>query len=220
MIRSLDALRDNPKYTEQVKSDSPNLEKLFEETFHHAQFTGRSGTFFAYEGLGGIYWHMVSKLLLAVQETIMRTRNEPSTPSLIENYLDIRKGLSFNKTPENYRAFPTDPYSHTPKGQGAKQPGMTGMVKEEILTRQQELGLPMADGKLSFDHLLLDRKEFLEKACHIQLLEYRWTSETGRFTAGVHRQHYLPGPNYYSGMKQGNHYNPFQGWKDLANPGS
>ena len=83
---------------------------------------------------------------------------------MIENYLDIRKGLSFNKTPENYGAFPTDPYSHTPKGQGAKQPGMTGMVKEEILTRQQELGLSMADGKLSFDLLLLDRKEFLEKA--------------------------------------------------------
>ncbi|NTW09501.1 MAG: hypothetical protein HGA28_08040, partial [Anaerolineaceae bacterium] len=55
-------------------------------------------------------------------------------------------------------------YSHTPKGQGAKQPGMSGMVKEEVITRQQELGFSIADGKLSFDLLLLDRKEFLEKA--------------------------------------------------------
>jgi hypothetical protein len=42
--------------------------ELFEETFNHRAFTGRSGTFFAYEGLGSIYWHMVSKLLLAAQE--------------------------------------------------------------------------------------------------------------------------------------------------------
>ena len=111
-------------------------ESLFEDVFHHAEFTGRSGTFFAYEGLGSIYWHMVSKLLLAVQETIIRTRGESSTSALMEKYADIRKGLSFNKTPDVYGAFPTDPYSHTPKGQGARQPGMTGMVKEEILTRQ------------------------------------------------------------------------------------
>ena len=32
-----------------------------------SEFTGRSGSFFAYEGLGSIYWHMVSKLLLAVR---------------------------------------------------------------------------------------------------------------------------------------------------------
>jgi hypothetical protein len=164
VIRSLDALEHNPKYTELVINDSPELKKLFEEAFHHAQFTGRSGTFFAYEGLGSIYWHMVSKLLLAVQETILRTRDEPSTPALMENYVDIRKGLSFNKTPGNYGAFPTDPYSHTPKGQGAKQPGMSGMVKEEVITRQQELGFSIEDGKLSFDFLFLDRKEFSDRA--------------------------------------------------------
>jgi hypothetical protein len=80
---------------------------------------------------------------------------------LIEKYTDIRKGLSFNKTPDVYGAFPTDPYSHTPKGQGAKQPGMTGMVKEEILTRQMELGFSVEDGKIVFDFLLLDKDEFL-----------------------------------------------------------
>jgi hypothetical protein len=40
----------------------------YEQVFDHQSFTGRSGTFYKYEGLGSIYWHMVSKLLLAVQE--------------------------------------------------------------------------------------------------------------------------------------------------------
>ena len=62
-----------------------------------------------------------------------------------------------------YGAFPTDPYSHTPKGEGAKQPGMTGMVKEEILTRQRELGYSIENGQLGFDFLLLDTSEFLSE---------------------------------------------------------
>jgi hypothetical protein len=83
---------------------------------------------------------------------------------LIKRYVDIRNGLSFNKPPEIYGAFPTDPYSHTPKGQGAKQPGMTGMVKEEILTRQLELGFSIENGCIVFDVLLLNREEFLTAA--------------------------------------------------------
>ena len=161
VTRSLDALKRQPQYAELVKAEAAKIEALFEDIFHHDEFTGRSGTFFAYEGLGSVYWHMVSKLLLAVQETILRTRHEPSTGALMEKYADIRKGQSFNKTPDVYGAFPTDPYSHTPKGQGAKQPGMTGSVKEEILTRQVELGLSIENGNLAFDFLLLDRQEFL-----------------------------------------------------------
>jgi hypothetical protein len=149
------------RYAELVQRDTENIKVLFEETFHHNEFTGRSGTFFAYEGLGSIYWHMVSKLLLAVQETILRTRDDSTTAALMEKYIDIRKGLSFNKTPDVYGAFPTDPYSHTPRGQGAKQPGMTGMVKEEILTRQMELGFSIENGNIKFDFLLLDKQEFL-----------------------------------------------------------
>ena len=161
VTRSLEALKN--QYPELVKNDGEKIKILFENLFHHNEFTGRSGTFFAYEGLGSIYWHMVSKLLLAVQETILRTRGESSTLALIEKYADIRKGLSFNKPPEVYGAFPTDPYSHTPKGQGAKQPGMTGMVKEEILTRQVELGFSVVNGCIAFDFLLLDRDEFLSE---------------------------------------------------------
>ena len=41
---------------------------VYEATFDHHSFTGRSGTMFAYEGLGSIYWHMVAKLLLATCE--------------------------------------------------------------------------------------------------------------------------------------------------------
>jgi hypothetical protein len=159
VTRALAALTD--QYGELVEQESEKIKNLFENVFHHSEFTGRSGTFFAYEGLGSIYWHMVSKLLLAAQETIVRTRNEQSTSALIEKYTDIRKGLSFNKTPDVYGAFPTDPYSHTPKDQGAKQPGMTGMVKEEILTRQMELGYSIENGCLVFDFLLLDRNELL-----------------------------------------------------------
>ena len=41
-----------------------------------------------------------------------------------------------------YGAFPTDPYSHTPAHAGAQQPGMTGQVKEELLTRPARVGHP------------------------------------------------------------------------------
>jgi len=113
------------------------LELLFEATFDHAAFTGRSGTFFAYEGLGSIYWHMVSKLLLAVQEqlvgAVLNGSSAETVAALKERYIDVRAGLGFNKRPDVYGAVPTDPYSHTPWGQGAKQPGMTGQVKEEIV---------------------------------------------------------------------------------------
>jgi hypothetical protein len=129
--------------------------------FRHREFTGRSGTFFAYEGLGSVYWHMVGKLLLAVQETTLRTTDEPTREALRARYRDIRQGLGFNKAPAEYGAFPADPYSHTPQGQGAKQPGMTGLVKEEILTRQGELGVFIDHGCLAFDFALLDRSEFL-----------------------------------------------------------
>jgi hypothetical protein len=162
-VRSiLNNLKRIPNLSDRVEKDAPKIEKLFEQTFHHDQFTGRSGTFFAYEGLGSIYWHMVSKYLLAVQETILRTRNEASISKLLEFYTDIRAGQCFNKSPVEYGAFPTDPYSHTPAGQGAKQPGMTGMVKEEILARQAELGLNISEGRLCFDLLLFNRKEFLQ----------------------------------------------------------
>ncbi len=159
--RALDELGCQPRFAELVAAEGAQIATLFEMVFRHNEFTGRSSTFFAYEGLGSIYWHMVSKLLLAVQETVFRFQNEPFGPNLANKYRDIRAGLGHHKHPSVYGAFPIDPYSHTPKGQGARQPGMTGAVKEEILCRQGEVGLYFENGCLVFDSMLLDREELL-----------------------------------------------------------
>ena len=67
-----------------------------------------------------------------------------------------------HKSPKLYGAFPTDPYSHTPAGKGAQQPGMTGQVKEDILSRFGELGVVVHKGQLHFEPTLLRKTEFLE----------------------------------------------------------
>jgi hypothetical protein len=105
---------------------------------------------------------MVAKLLLAVQENLLAAQSAGAkeTSRLIEFYYEVRAGLGFNKTPGEYGAFPTDPYSHTPGHSGAQQPGMTGQVKEEILTRLGELGLSVNQGCISFGPTLLRAGEF------------------------------------------------------------
>jgi hypothetical protein len=147
-----------------------NVEKTiilnsFEEIFDHKSFTGRSGTFFGYEGLGCIYWHMVSKLILAIQENcfwaIERGEDPEIVNQLIAHYYDARLGLGFNKSPDVYGAFPSDPYSHTPGNKGAQQPGMTGQVKEDILSRFGELGLIVENGTILFKPYLLEEQEFI-----------------------------------------------------------
>ncbi len=167
---------------------------LFETTFNHRGFTGRSGTFFAFEGLGSIYWHMVAKLLLAVEECYMTAgidgADADTVAELAAAYYDIRQGLGFNKSPAEYGAFPTDPYSHTPLGSGARQPGMTGQVKEEILTRWGELGVSIREGVLRFAPLLLRQEEFLSEPG-----DFAYVDTSGQPTdsgaacriAGVHR---------------------------------
>jgi hypothetical protein len=119
---------------------------------------------FGYEGLGCIYWHMVAKLLLAVQERVFEASDSRSEtlPALVGHYRRVRDGLGYRKSAAAYGAFPADPYSHTPAEGGARQPGMTGQVKEEILTRWGELGLRMRDGRMHFDPVLLDEAEIPE----------------------------------------------------------
>lgn len=145
------------------ESERQTLLDLFEETFDHKAFTGRSGTFYAYEGLGSIYWHMVSKLLVATQECYFRALDEdaPETEALARHYHAILEGTGIHKKAKEYGAFPTDAYSHTPWGKGARQPGMTGQVKEDILCRFGELGVRVRDGKVSFHPSLLRDDEFL-----------------------------------------------------------
>ena len=163
----LDRLAADDRWGELVVADRTRVLELFEEVFHHKTYTGRSGTMYGYEGLGCVYWHMVSKLLLAVQENVFaaldRQAPQAAVEALIDSYYLIRAGLSSDKTPAEYGAFPTDPYSHTPMHVGAQQPGMTGQVKEEILTRQGELGVRVRDGRLHFQPALLRRREFLTR---------------------------------------------------------
>jgi len=138
--------------------------KLYESVFDHKAFTGRSGTMFGFEGLGSIYWHMVAKLLLAVEENFFTACNNGVEPATLQRlgdlYYRVRRGIGFNKTPAEYGAFPTDPYSHTPRHAGARQPGMTGQVKEEVLTRFAELGLRVDGGRVSIQPALLRTREF------------------------------------------------------------
>jgi hypothetical protein len=137
------------------------LADAYDRLLKHREFTGRSGTMFAFEGLGCIYWHMVAKLLLAVQERVFEASDAgaPELPALVAHYRRVRGGLGYRKTAAEYGAFPSDPYSHTPGEGGAQQPGMTGQVKEEILTRWGELGLRFEAGAIRFDPVLLDAAE-------------------------------------------------------------
>lgn len=167
----LEELAKQPELTELIAEEKEKIADLFEDVFHHAEFTGRSGKFFAYEGLGSVYWHMVSKLLLAVQETALKYQLTDSISGLIGKYQDIRAGLGLYKSPVEFGAFPTDPYSHTPKGQGAKQPGMTGLVKEEIITRLAEVGLVINNGCLSFNSLLFDHSELLTEPMKVYYMD-------------------------------------------------
>ena len=150
------------------------LAALYEAVFNHKAFTGRSGTMFGFEGLGSIYWHMVAKLLLAVQENFFTALAQGDT-SVSERlgrlYYRVRAGLGFNKTPSEYGAFPTDPYSHTPGHAGAQQPGMTGQVKEEILTRFGELGVRVDQGIARFEPALLRAREFLAEPGRFRYLD-------------------------------------------------
>ncbi len=181
----LDEVAADPRYSGLVDESRETLLDLYEQVFDHNAFTGRSGTFFAYEGLGSIYWHQVAKLLLAVQEQYFESADVEAThtqdadtagvdaeteevssdhDALRTLYYRMRRGLGGSyKTPEEYGAFPMDPYSHTPKGKGAQQPGMTGQVKEEVIARFAELGIRVADGEVFVDPSFLRQDEFLDE---------------------------------------------------------
>ncbi|WP_321516816.1 hypothetical protein [Marinifilum fragile] len=156
----------NSQYKLLVEADRDLVLNTYESMFDHQSFTGRSGTFYGYEGLGSIYWHMVSKLLLATQENFFLATDENLSAELIgrlkEHYYEIKAGIGIYKSPDLYGAFPTDAYSHTPGNAGAKQPGMTGQVKEDFISRMGELGIRIDQGKIVFDLPLLNEQEVLK----------------------------------------------------------
>ena len=171
--QALAELKLNKDYQSLVEAEENALLNLFEKTFNHKAFTGRSGTFFAFEGLGSIYWHMVSKLHLAVYEVIQDAHNHADKhiiDALTTHFREIGEGIGVHKTPQEYGAFPTDPYSHTPAHKGAQQPGMTGQVKEDVLTRIGELGLFINNGQIHLNPFLLNHNEFLNTAEYVDFI--------------------------------------------------
>ena len=108
---------------------------------------------------------MVSKLSLAVLETTKKALKENDknlVGRFFDHYFEVLEGIGVNKSPKLYGAFPTDPYSHTPAGKGAQQPGMTGQVKEDFICRFGELGVEIKEGILSFNPTMLRNEEFLK----------------------------------------------------------
>ena len=146
------------------EEDRTKLDALYESVFHHQSFTGRSGSMFSYEGLGCIYWHMISKLMLAAQEVALQAIEDGVEDEMITRfmgaYFSVQHGLGFRQTPEQFGAFPAEPYSHSSSHAGAQQPGLTGQVKEGILCRLGELGVDFKDGCLSFEPRMLRAAEF------------------------------------------------------------
>lgn len=166
LSKALDSL-DIKRYGELLSKEKGQILKIYESVFDHQSFTGRSGTFYGYEGLGSIYWHMVSKLLLATQERFVAGEEKEADSNtlqrIMDHYYEIRKGLGTHKSPALHGAFPIDAYSHTPSGAGARQPGLTGQVKEDIIARFGELGVRVRQGRIELISSMLQRSEMLDQ---------------------------------------------------------
>jgi len=158
---------DEKKYGRISEDQKEYILNLYETVFDHQSFTGRSGTFYGYEGIGSIYWHMVSKLLLAVCETFQTADKENADKTilseLLDHYYSVKEGLGIHKSPAVHGAIPIDAYSHTPAGEGARQPGLTGQVKEDIISRFGELGVIIRNGTIAFSASMLKPDEFLKE---------------------------------------------------------
>ncbi|PKQ67610.1 hypothetical protein BZG01_07620 [Labilibaculum manganireducens] len=164
---------NSDKYAVLIEEEKEKVLGIYEEMFDHQSFTGRSGTFYGFEGLGSIYWHMVSKLLLAAQESYFNAIEQNADPAVIgkikDHYYEIKAGIGLYKSPKLYGAFPTDAYSHTPSHAGAQQPGMTGQVKEDFISRIAELGVQVRNGEIVFSTSLFNDQEILN---HDELFVY------------------------------------------------
>ena len=184
------ALSDLPSdLCELVAAETDSLANTFVELFSHREFTGRSGTFFGYEGLGSIYWHMVSKLGLAVCENFFAAIDagaEPTTIAALRNHFrEVRAGIGAEKSPSDYGAFASDAYSHTPENAGAKQPGMTGQVKEDLLSRFAELGVHIDEGCLAFRFDLFDEAELLAEPSEFSFCDLSGQLQTVEVPSGA-----------------------------------
>jgi hypothetical protein len=118
---------------------------------------------------------MVSKLVLAAQESWEQTRitgeSQAVCETLRDRHFSLLDGLGSYTSPSKYGAFPTDAYSHTPKHAGAQQPGMTGQVKEDIQTCMRELGVKVELGCIHFEMGLLSERTFLASSSNFKYVD-------------------------------------------------
>ncbi|MDE2956981.1 MAG: hypothetical protein OXU68_08265 [Bacteroidota bacterium] len=168
--KRLEQLLDELKldgYAKAVNRDRIRILTLYRELFGQDKFNGRATRFFKYEGLGCVYWHMVSKLMLAVQRVFWKAKEADESAAVLaalaRHYYFIRKGLGYDWDPGQFGAFPVDPHSHSSSDTRARQPGLTGRVKEDLLARWGELGVRVAEGRITFDPALLRKSEFLAR---------------------------------------------------------
>jgi len=138
---------------------------------HCATFMNRSSgtasspagrSMFGFEGLGCIYWHMVSKLLLAVQENFFAALEADAGADICQKlgslYYRVREAL-LQQDSGRVWCLPDDPYSHTPVTAGhSSRHDRSGQGK--VLSRFGELGLRVAGGAVRFDPRLLRAREF------------------------------------------------------------
>ena len=187
LSRAIDAL--NPDiYGKLAVEEKGLILSIYESVFDHQSFTGRSGTFYGYEGLGSIYWHMVSKLLLAIRETYAAAEEGSAEKEVIDrirkHFHSVKEGLGVHKSPALHGAFPIDAYSHTPAGAGAKQPGLTGQVKEDFISRFGELGVIIRNGMISFVPSMLQKEDLLPEAEYYTYFDTGGTENTIKLEPG------------------------------------
>ena len=175
--RVLENLATESTWMRKVEAHRQSTLDIYEEVFHHHAFTGRSGGMYGYEGIGCTYWHMIGKLLVAAGEchasAIDAGAEEDVVQRLAVAYHRIRDGLGFRMSAARFGGVPIDAYSHTPAERGAQQPGMTGQVKEELITRRMELGVNLRSGKLHFEPRLLSDDEWLKSPVTWELPDQR-----------------------------------------------
>ncbi len=187
LLAQLDELA-NDGYAKAVERDRERILEIYRGLYRQNIYNGRAQYFFKYEGLGCIYWHMVSKLLLAVQRTFWQAVDdeveEVTIATLAKHYFGIRKSSAYLKSPQTYGAFPQDPYSHSPKNKGAQQPGLTGLVKEDLLLRWGELGVRVREGRITFSASLLRKRDFLIEPASFEYFNLRGEKESLKLASG------------------------------------
>ncbi|MCP4837407.1 MAG: hypothetical protein GY895_21890 [Phycisphaera sp.] len=164
VVSVLDLMSSDPLLASDVARDRSGIIERYDSIFDHHAFTGRSGGMYGYEGIGCTYWHMVAKLLVAVGECVFEAERRDEPREVVDRlrslYGRVRDGLGFRMDATRFGALPIDAYSHSDGRGRAKQPGMTGQVKEELITRRMELGVRVEPEGIRFAPTLLPESEW------------------------------------------------------------